>query len=258
MSEDRTQALIRELRDFRTRSAASKELIAMGRAAVRPLLDALKQEGLEGARWAAIHCLGELGAAPAVPAIAPYLGQSDYQSVAHEALVKIAGCDLGPLPGEWIHWAEQQALETGEAAKAGLAPEGAGPSGDARLMELALAEGCATYHEREPNRYAVSLPLAGGATQEVLVIFGAADHEGSPIVIICSDCGDAHHEHYETVLRPNLRMPYGAIALRDVGGKPYFVVFNTILRQALTPIELRKSIFTVGEGAHRVERELHH
>jgi hypothetical protein len=33
-------------------------------------------------------------------------------------------------------------------------------------------------------------------------------------------------------------------------------MFNTIQRQALTPIELRKSVFTIGERARRAEREL--
>jgi hypothetical protein len=256
MSEDRIQSLIEKLRDFKTRSAASEALIAAGRDALDSLLDALKREESEGAKWAILHCLGEIRAAKAVPAMAPYLDQSDYQTVTHDALVKIAGRDLGPLPVEWVRWAERHVLETGEELEAAEEAEtGASPS-NARLMELALAEGVATFREEEPGRYVVSLPLAGGATQHVAVVFGGTDHEGSEIVIIFSHCGEARREYYETALRLNLRMPYGALALRDVGGKPYFVMFNKILRQALTPIELRKSIFTVGERAYRVEREL--
>lgn len=251
MAQDRVQVLIGRLRDFRARKAAADGLVAAGREAVGPLMEALRAEAVQGARWAILKCLGELRAPQAVPAIAPFLDQSDYQTVAHEALVAIAGKDLGPLPADWLRWAERRALETGQPIEAD-----AGPLDDAGLVKLALAEGCATCREEEPGRHAVSLPLAGGVTQRVTVVFGATDREGSQIVIVYSDCGEASREHYETALRLNMRMPYGAVALRDIGGKPHFVVFNTILRQALTPIELRKTVFTVGEAANRVAREL--
>lgn len=256
MSAGRIQALVEQLRSFRTRSAAAGELIASGRDAVGPLLEALKDKGMEDARWTIVNCLGELRAPQAVPALASFLERGDCQTVAHDALVKIAGKDVGPLPADWLRWAEHRAVETGEPLAAAAEPEAAPPT-DARLMELALAEGVAACREEEPGRYAVGLALADGVAQEVTVAFGAADQEGAEIVIVYSGCGEARREHYETALRLNLHMPYGAIALRDVGGKPHFVMFDTILRQALTPIELRKSIFTVGERAHRVTRDLH-
>ena len=257
MSEQGVQALIAKLRHFRTRRAASEELVALGNQAVRPLMEALKSEEAEGARWAILNCLGELRAPQAVPAIAPYLEDSDFGMAAHEALLKIVGRDLGPAPAPWVQWAERHELDTGEPLEAPLQAAAATAPSDGRLTELALAEGCGTFRETEPGRYVVSLPVAEGAVKEVTIVFGSTDQEGAEIVIIYADCGDARPEHYETALRLNLRMPYGAIALRDVGGKPCFVMFNTILRQALTPIELRKSVFTIGERARRVERELH-
>ncbi|MHC5034161.1 MAG: HEAT repeat domain-containing protein [Planctomycetota bacterium] len=257
MSEERVRQLIGALRDFRTRSAAADQLISAGRTAVQPLLDALEQESHEGARWAMLNCLGELRAAKAVPTIAAYLEQADYQTVAHEALVKIVGKDLGPLPAEWLRWAERQALETGKVLESVMDTEGPAPLSNDRLVELALEGGVGTYRQVDQNRYGVDLPLAGGRMREVAVVFGGHDHEGGEIVIVYSECGAARPEHYETVLRRNLRMPYGAIALRDIGGKPCFVMFNTILRHALSPVELRKSIFAIGERADRVERQLH-
>jgi hypothetical protein len=51
-------------------------------------------------------------------------------------------------------------------------------------------------------------------------------------------------------------MPYGAVALRDREGEPRFVMFNSILRHGLSPVELRKSILAVGELADRFRRQL--
>jgi hypothetical protein len=250
------RGLIEALKDYRTRSAAAGRLVGMGREAVEPLLNALEHESHEGARWAIVNCLGELRSAQAVPALARCLSERDYQSVAHDALVKIVGRDLGPLPADWLRWAEQRALVTGHSLRSTLEPGGAPDVEDEKLVELALEGTVATWHEAEPGRYAVELPLAGGPPQKMSVVFGSTDHEGAPIAIVYSDCGPASPEDYEVALRRNLRMPYGAIALRDVGGQPCFVMFNTILRAALTPLELRKSILAIGERAHRVVSHL--
>lgn len=256
MDRERVHELTRQLRDFRTRSAAIEALSAAGKDAVGPLLTALEMESNEGARWAMIHCLGELGESRAVPVLAPFLEQSDYQSVAREALTRIVGRDLGPLPADWLRWAELRPLETGRHLETAYEAEAAEPLTNARLVELALEGSAASWREEDADRFVVNLPLAGGRTQRVTLAFGAADHEGAEIVIVYSDCGEANPAHYEAVLRRNLRMPYGAVALRDAGDKSVFVMFNTILRHALSPIELRKSIFTIGERAHRVERQL--
>jgi hypothetical protein len=256
-AEGRVQELIGQLRNFRTRSSAADELVAVGREAVLPLVEALRDEEIEGAVWTMLNCLGELGDPRAVPALAPYLERSDFQAVAHEALVKITGKNLGPLPGDWLRWVERWSLETGETLSRYEGAEEPADVTNARLMELALEKGVAQYSEEEQDRYVVQLPLAGGGVQEVTVVFGGTDHEGGEIVIVYSDCGKAREEHYEGVLRRNLRMPYGAIALRDIRGEPYFVMFNTILRHALSPIELRKSIFTIGERANQVARQFH-
>ncbi len=258
MGEDRIGSLVAQLGDFRRRSAASRELVAMGAQAVGPLLDALEREPQEGARWAILKCLGDFRAVQAVPAIAPYLAQSDYQAVAHDALVRITGQDLGPVADEWLRWAEQHAhrVETAAAPPAPSAALDDAARDDAALMEHALREGKTSFRQEGRNRYAVEVRLRDGGSQRVAVVFGSHDHEGSGVVIVYADCGRAAPEYYEAVLRGNLKMPYGAIALGDVGGEPHFVMFNTILREALSPAELRKSILTVGERADRTRRRL--
>lgn len=247
MAEDRAQELIEKLRDFRTRSAARSQLTAMGREAVGPLLEALEQGSQKGARWTILDCLGDLGAEEAIPVIAAYLDDPGYQTVAYDALVKITGRDLGLVPEGWLKWVRKE----GKAV-----PRAEGELPDKELLELTLEESGAQWSEEAEGRYVIELPVGKRRTRQVTVVFGGEDHEHSPIVIVYANCGEASPEHYETVLRNNLRMPYGAVALRDIGGKPYFVMFNTILREALGPTELRKSIVSVGERAERVERQL--
>ena len=251
MRQGTVQSLLGQLRDFRRRSAASRELVAMGSEAVGPLLDALEREAQEGARWAMLKCLGELRAVEAVPVIAPCLDQTHYQSVAHDALMMIVGEDLGPVPSEWLRWAEQH----GRRAEAPAPPTPSTALDDTALMEQALREVKASFRQEGEGRYAVDVSLRGGS-QRVGVVFGSHDHEGAAIVIVYADCGKGAPEHYETVLRHNLKMPYGAIALSDVGGEPHFMMFNTILREGLSPVELRKSILTVGQRADRTRRRL--
>jgi hypothetical protein len=257
MNETSVETLISQLRSFRTRSAAADALVAMGRGAVPPLLDALEQEGNEDSTWALLNCLGQIGAIEAVPALARYLEESDYQTVAHDALVKITGRDFGGVATDWVRWMEQKGAAAGQAAvKTGTVQRADGDLTDERLLELALQGSGAGWRAEAENRYAVDVPLPGGGKQRVDVVFGGRDHEGSEIVVVYSLSGEARPDQYEAALRHNLRMPYGALALRESGGKKHFVMFNTILRKDLSPVELRKSVLTVGERSNRVAREL--
>ncbi len=246
MTTQHTEELIGQLRDFRLRSGAVARLVAMGDDAVAPLLEALDAEGNEGARWAILNCLGQLRAARAVPALAAHLEKDAFHTVAHDALSHVVGRDLGPLPKPWLKWAASQ----------GVAPEATEELDDADLMAQAVEGSDAKLEEEADGRYVVEVPVSGGRTRKVWVLFGQSDHEGAPVVLVFANCGPARAECYEAALRLNLKMPYGAVALRDAGGAPQFVMFNTILRAALTPVELHKSIFAIGERSDRVERHL--
>jgi hypothetical protein len=253
MARDRATALVGQLRSFRTRSAAADELVAMGEDAVSLLTRALEQEDMEPARWTILNCLGMIGAKAAVPVLAKYLDEADYQAVAHDALVRITGHDLGLVPADWLRevHGEGAAGRTCETSR-----EEGSELDDPALMEFAL-EGTGTRCSREgESRYTILVDVGAGHARDVTVVFGTQDHEGSDIVIVFCDCGRARPEHYETVLRGNLHMPYGAVALRDVRGEPHFVMFNTILRAALSPVELRKSILTIARRSDRVGKQI--
>lgn len=255
MNTDEVETLVAQLRDFRSRSGAIRALVAGGDAAVGPLVGALGAETQEGARWAILRCLGELRAQAAVSHIAPLLDEPVHRAAAHQALVRIAGEDLGPMPEPWIKWAR--------AAAPGAPAERLDPAmhmiglEDDRLVALALKDSGASWRTGRGGSLIVEVPLSKeGRVQEVMVDLRHKDHEGSSIVVVYADCGPAASEHYEYALRRNLKMPYGALAVRDREGAPCFVMFNTLLRDALSPLELKKSIFTVGERAAQIRRDM--
>ncbi|NLW49426.1 MAG: HEAT repeat domain-containing protein [Candidatus Brocadiaceae bacterium] len=250
MSEQEIRSLIGQLRDFRLRSRAADRLVVLGREAVPHLIEALDREGQEGARWAILKCLGESRSPEAAQVLVRWLGDRNYHSVAHEALVRMAGRDLGPLPEEWLRWARRAAGGADAAPAADAADRDA--AANRQLIEQAVEGTAATWREDEPDRFRVSVPLSGARSREVTVVFGSTDHEGCEIALVYCNCGEASADDYEAALRRNLRMPYGAIGLRDIGGRPCFVMFNTILRHGLSPVELRKSVFTIGERAAQI------
>jgi hypothetical protein len=256
MNADDVNALIGQLKNFRTRSKAIKALVAVGEAAVEPLIAALEAaESQEGARWAVMQCLGQLRARSSVRLLAPYLEDTAYRIVAHRALVNIAGEDLGPTPEPWCKWAG--AGVTASTPADGLEPEmHVTGLDDDRLVELALKDSGASCREERGGYVVVDVPLPQGRNQETWVNLKLKDHEGSSIVIVYADCGPASPEHYEFALKRNLKMPYGALAIRDSGSGPRFVMFNTLLRDALSPLELKKSIFAVGERAAQVHEDM--
>ena len=255
MNEQGICKCVAALRHFRTRSEAIRTLVEAGDAAVKPLLDALDEETQEGARWAILRCLAELRAAGAVAHIAPLLQDAHYRTAAHETLVKITGEDLGPSVEPWLRWSREGGASASSAAPARAEMHMTGLP-DARLMELAVENCNAAFHQETEGRYTVEVKLAGGEMQDVDVNLALKDHEGAPIVVVFANCGPASPEHYEYALIRNLRMPYGAMAVRKGKSGAQFVMFNTLLREDMSPLELRKSILAIAERAALVQREL--
>lgn len=256
MGAEQMRELIESLENFRTRSEAIRRLVARGEEAVEPLIEALRESSQEGARWSILRCLGELGAEEAVPHIAPLLEDRRYRSPAHDALVKIVGEDLGPAAQSWLRWAQHGGR--GRAGTPFRRPE-MHMTGlpDERLIELAL-DGCdAEWSAEGQRRYGIGLrPEGCEEAQELTVDLGRSDHEGSEIVIVYTECGAARQEHYEYALRRNMRMPYGALAVHGRGGQARFVMFNTLLREDMSPLELRKSVVAIAERAARARADI--
>ena len=256
MSEPDFEQLVAGLRDFRARSESIRDLVAAGEAAIQPLTHALHSERQEGAQWAILRCLGALRARDAVTHIVPLLEDRRSRTAAHEALIRIVGQDLGPTGEPYLRWLQGAGGVAEDKPGATVLLRRMTGHTDDRLMFLALRGAGAEYESPGGGRYVVEVPVGKGRKQTTSVSLSAKDHEGSPIAVVYADCGPADPEHYEDALKRNFKMPYGAMALRDTSKGPYFVMFNTLLRESLSPLELNKSIFTIAERASRVMRDL--
>ncbi|NQT50490.1 HEAT repeat domain-containing protein [bacterium] len=229
MSEQ-VQDLIGQLCDFRRRKAAMAALVRMGDAAVPDLVDALAHP-MENARWAARSVLVSIGSAQATAALTAVLDDAERGEAAREALREITG----------------QAPPAGGPAAASLSDEA--------LVQAAVAGTDVTVASRSGGAV-LTVPLKEGRQQRVTVSFTATDGDDHPLVVAYTECGPAEAKNHEWALRQNLRMAFGAIAIRDRDGQPVFVMVNTHLRAACAPEELRKTVLLLARKGDKLEKAL--
>ncbi len=108
---------------------------------------------------------------------------------------------------------------------------------------------------REGERYCLTRRLPGDRGQIVFV--ETTDHATlERILLIYSTCCDAKANYYEHALRQNWIVFHGSLAIRDIDGKPMFVVINAYLRSTVAPEEIRLSVIDIAAQADEVERQL--
>jgi serine/threonine-protein kinase len=105
------------------------------------------------------------------------------------------------------------------------------------------------------ERYRLLRNLAGNRQQVVFVeTTEQATHER--ILLLYSTCCEANPSFYEKALRQNWIVMHGSLAIRDIDGKPMFVVINAYPRSTVTPEEIRRSVMDIAMLADDVERYL--
>ncbi|MFM9959651.1 MAG: serine/threonine-protein kinase [Planctomycetaceae bacterium] len=133
--------------------------------------------------------------------------------------------------------------------------------GEIRDMKLLLAEAFrdepdVTWSAREkPGEFDVIVKLRNGRQQRVLV---APSDDNVPFrqIQIFSIGGPASPNHFEVALRRNAVQPHGSIAVRDVEGRPHFVVVENHSRAKVAPDELCRSVRHIARHADAVEEFL--
>ena len=225
-------------------------MVEMGEVAAEALLGALDSRS-EGVRWAAMRCLGEIGSTDAVEALLAALQRPTDRQATCWALARITGQDFGEDAKAWLAWAgkEEEEPETTEESAA------AAPGMDNETLLREAVRGLTATVEGAGKTRKIEMELEGGRRQVVRVVF-TVDSEKSPVVLVYSECAPADPGHYEFALRTNLTLAYGALAIRKVEGEDRLVMFNSLLREGLTPLALKKSIVTIADKADRVERKL--
>lgn len=131
--------------------------------------------------------------------------------------------------------------------------------GQARDIETILAEALgdqphvARRQSGESFELLVTLPDARRQTVRV----EHSLHPGADrLLLIFSACCPADVQHYETALRLNAEICHGALAVREVDGRPYFVMINTYPRATVDPEEIRRSVLEIAMQADAFERRL--
>lgn len=109
--------------------------------------------------------------------------------------------------------------------------------------------------ERAGERYTLTRNLPGNRRQTVFI--EPTEHATlERILLIYSTCCDANPIFYEHALRQNWIVMHGSLAIRDMDGKPMFVVINAYPRSTVAPEEIRRSVVDIAAQADEVERQL--
>lgn len=237
--------LVQQLHEPWSRRAARQKLVAA--RAVQALLECLGSTN-ESVMWAAIQSLGELQAAEAVKPLIDLLERGALTLDVAQALTMITGQDFGADVKQWRQWLGSSPASSISAGKP--------PQLDAAKCVRRAGEYLGIEPTGSGKSYRFKLSLPDGRTQKVAVYFGREDEKGDELVVIYSECGPAKAKFYEAVLRKNLAIPAGAFAIRDIGGKPNFVMVDTMVAASVTPSALAKKIENIASRADVVEKSL--
>ena len=105
------------------------------------------------------------------------------------------------------------------------------------------------------GHYRALLQLPGGRLQEVYVE-ATADRLGHRLLSIYSVCCPAEPDHFEFALRLNSELTYGGLSLREVDGRPMFVMTRAYPGGRATPDEVRAAVLEIARRSDWVEQQL--
>ncbi|MEP3481725.1 MAG: serine/threonine-protein kinase [Fuerstiella sp.] len=102
------------------------------------------------------------------------------------------------------------------------------------------------------SKIEVLLDLPEGRHQKVFL--ANSDHPaGDRLLNMYSICCEAKPEFYEEALRLNAVVSHGSLSIKDIDGKPHFVMLDTYPRATVSEEEIRRSVIEVGCRADEVE-----
>jgi serine/threonine-protein kinase len=107
----------------------------------------------------------------------------------------------------------------------------------------------------QDGRYRVTLQIPGGRRQDVFVEVGAG-RLGKRLVTVYSVCCPADPAHFEFALKLNAELAYGGLSLREVEGRPMFVMARTYPQGRVTPAEIRDVLHEIALRSDWVEQQL--
>lgn len=105
------------------------------------------------------------------------------------------------------------------------------------------------------SRYEIRVELPQGRRQTLFL--EPSEHSGAEkLLLIYSVCCPADADYYEEALRLNSLVPHGALAIREIDGRSFFIMVETYPRGTVDPEEIRRSVLEVASRADDVENRL--
>lgn len=112
-----------------------------------------------------------------------------------------------------------------------------------------------TWNETAEGGFRVHLLLRNHRTQTVY-IENSNHPAGDRLLLIYSLCCEARPSFYEEALRLNAVMHHGGISIRDIDGRPCFVMIDTYPRATVSGEDIRRSAIDLGARADSIENRL--
>jgi len=103
--------------------------------------------------------------------------------------------------------------------------------------------------------FRVLFRLPGDRLQEVYVEATTVP-SGDRLLSVFSVCGPADPRHYEFALRLNDQLTFGSLSIRNVQGRPMFVMNRTFSRDHVCAADVRAAMLEIARRSDRVEHQL--
>ena len=124
-----------------------------------------------------------------------------------------------------------------------------------QLVTEALRDTPWTWHE-DSGRTTINVPTEFGRSQQVFVEETSEGQWSERLVRIYSPCAPVDEGYMRRALELNARIPFGSLAIQDVGGRPYFVMLASYPYVTCDPEEVQHSVRDIAVWADDVERAL--
>ena len=233
------------LRNIRTRSATINAVEQEGASMSETIMPLLNDRN-EGVRWSAIKILSEIGDSRAIAPLISLLEQNKNVTNATMTLRAITGRDFGDDPDEWRDWA---AKDDSIRNSGGLALS------DADLISTAV-EGLPVMVSGSGEAYTITVTLPDERSQKIWIDLSAKTPDGKPIVQLSTPCGDADKAQYENVLKLNMSIAFGCLALAEMEGKLVFAMTDSYIRKTAHPQDIAESIMSLAKNGDSMEQSL--
>ena len=101
----------------------------------------------------------------------------------------------------------------------------------------------------------VTISFPNGRSQ-VVYLENSEHRAGDRLLNIYSVCCDSRPDFYENALRLNAVVLHGGLSIKDIDGRPCFVMVDTYPRATVSAEEIRRSVVEIGARADEIENLL--